>query len=423
MGNMISGMGSWIKNQFHKPQAKDFLSAEKDIDIAQVGTKAGIGGGAGLAIGAGLGMLMAQNEISKVPIEKVTHEYSVPTTQQENLGLIPTDKYTPAYGWSRGFGLNWNYPSDTGVPTDPVYRDNPVYTANGNVVYHTTSETFSGHGRPITEWVDKPVIHHTMTGYTHNVTPDLEQVFDHTEHWTEQEPYTVYTSESESYQDCVPSYNSDGSSSQDCHTEYRTVQVGHTEYRTVDRSRDVYRDELRGYYERYSPNIATRTVDTYKVPKVTFDHGINVGSYVLKGLLLGAGLGAIALGVANVISQRSQIASRPKPGKPTPGPTPDPVPGPAPKPTPKPDPKPPAPYYGDVTTHAHEGRRHTHAGGDRWHFHGCPGDGKDPLNTEVICFKPEQVPSGYLNDEKVECSGNGTVCYVEKGVGSGKAHG
>ncbi|MCA9781086.1 MAG: hypothetical protein KC800_30410 [Candidatus Eremiobacteraeota bacterium] len=421
MGSSISGIGKWFHKQFNRPQGKDFLSSGNDIDISEVGTKAGIGGGAGLAVGAGIGMLVAQNEISKVPVEQVTHDYRVPVTQREELGLIPSDKYTPAYGWRNGFGLRWNFPSDTGVPTESVYRDNPVYNSAGEVHMQHTSQTFSGHGRPMTEWVDTPIKHHTMNGYNHSATPDIEQVFDHTEYWTESEPYTVYTNETEYFQNCVDQYNSDGSTSQDCYTDSRTVSVGHTEYRDVERSRDVYRDELRGYYERYSPNINSRTVGTYKVPKVTFDHGVSVGSYVMKGVLIGAGLGALALGVASVISQRSQASSKPGPS-PAPKPDPKPDPNPAPKPDPKPVPAPePAPYYGDVKNHAHDGRRHSHAGGDRWHFHGCPDDGRPAFNNEYICFKPDQVPSGYKEDEKVDCGANGSVCYVQKGAGS--AHG
>lgn len=415
MGSSISGIKNWFHTQFNRPQGKDFLSGENPVDLNEVGKKASIGGGTGLALGAGVGLLLAQNEIRQVPIQEVTHDYRIPATQREELGLIPSDRYTPTPGWSNGFSLRWNYPNtDRGVPTDPVYRDNPVYNNAGQPHMQHTSETFSGHGRPITEWVEKPIEHHTMNGYNHHVTPDIEQVYDHTERWTESESYTVYDSETEYFQNCVSSYDSDGGTSQDCYTDSRTVSVPRTEYRDVERSRDVYRDELRGYYERYSPDITSRTVGTYTVPKVTFDHGIDVGSYVLKGVLLGAGLGALALGVANVISQRAQANSKPEPGpapKP-PGPTPDP----APKPTP-----PPAPYYGGVQNHAHAGSRHTHAGGDRWHFHGCPDEGKDPLNTEVICFKPNNVPSGYSEEKPVECAVNGSVCYEQKGAGSAAA--
>jgi hypothetical protein len=411
MGSPISGIGNWFRNQFHKPEGKDFLSNDAPVDLNKVGKTASIGGGAGLAIGAGIGMIAAQNEISKVPVESVTHDYRIPVTRSEELGLIPSDRYTPTPGWRNGYSLRWNFPSsDRGVPIEGVYRDNPVYGTNGEPRMQVTSETFSGHGRPVTEWVEKPIKHHTMNGYNHNVIPDIEEVYDHTEYWTESEAYTVYETETEYYQNCVDSYDSDGGTSQDCYTDSRTVSVPHTEYRDVERSRDVYRDELRGYYERYSPDISSRTVGTYKVPRVTFDHGIDVSSYVLKGVLLGAGLGAIALGVANVISQKSQANSQPGPKPPAPAP-------PGPKPDPKP-PAPPKPDYGGVKNHAHDGRRHTHAGGDRWHYHGCPDENKDPLNTEVICFKPNQVPSGYKEEDKTACADNGTVCYTQKGHGA-----
>lgn len=423
MGNSISQIGSWISRQFSKPQGKDYLSEPKPLDTSRITTRVMQGGGGGFLVGAGLGFIAAQNEISKVPVQTVTHDYRVPATQSEQLGLIPRDNYTPAIGWNRSYGLGWGQPSDRGVPTEPVYRDNPVYGHNGDPHMEMTSKTFSGHGRPVTTWHDRPIEHHTMNGYRHYAHPHTESVFDHTERWTEQEAYTVYESGTETYQDCVSSYNSDGSTGQDCHTAYRTVSIPKTEYRTVERSRDVYRDELRGWYETYSPNIASRTVGTYKEPKVTFDHGVNVGSFVAKGLLIGAGLGAIALGVMDVINQRAESTNtRPEPTPAPPGNTTPAPPKPNP-PVPRPPvPQPPrAPDYGRVENHAHAGGRHTHAGGDRWHFHGCPDEVTNPLNTQVICFKPDQVPSGYQEEKKIDCAQNGTVCFNQKGEGSGKA--
>lgn len=420
MSQVLTGVSGWFKRQFQKPEGKDFLSADTSpIDIEKTGKIAGIGAGVGAATGALGGFIKARMEISKVPHQTVSHDYRVPMTQREELGLIPRDSYQATPGWSRGFSLSWNYPhSDNGVPTESVYRDNPVYGSGGSPRFAQTSETFTGRGEPTTTWQDVPVKHYTMTGYDRSVTPDIEQVYDHTRYWTEQEAYTVYDSETRSYQDCVSSYNSDGSTGQDCTTQYETVQVPRTEYRTVERSEDVYRDELRGYYERYSPDISSRTVGTYKVPKVSFDHGVKTAGYVLKGMLIGAGLGALAAGVGSVIQQRLAERKEPTTPDPKPVPTPPRPTPPAPEP-PKPSPPPePKPYYGDVTTHAHDGVRHTHAGGDRWHYHGCPDDGGDPLDTSVICFKPGQVPSGYKDETPTDCSSNGSVCFIQKGNGA-----
>lgn len=437
---MLSKLGSGIRNlfdsQFSKKEGKDFVKKSSDapsddkkapldtVKIKRIGTLAGAGGGAGLAAGAAAGLLMANRAIMAVPVQEKTVSYQAPVLQSEELGKMPRDSYTPTPGWRVGYSLRWNWPSsDSGVPTEGVHRDNPVYDANGQPSMMDTSKTFSGRGTPILTWETKEIKHHTMNGYNRAVIPDIEQVYDHTEYWTEQEAYTVYDTETESYQNCVTEYNSDGSTGQDCYTDYRTVSVPRTEYRTVERSRDVYRDELRGYYERYSPDISSRTVGTYQAPQVRFDHGVSVGSYLAKGVLIGAGLGALALGVAGALEdkylpgvlpgyQEPRDDGRPDPA-PNPGPGPKP---PAPNPPRPAPPKPaPRPDYGKTTTHAHEGQRHTHAGGDRWHFHGCPDEGHDPINTDIICFKPDQVPSGYQDEAPYNCDVNGSVCYKQKG--------
>src|SRR5262249_31124295 len=144
------------------------------------------------------------------------------------------------------------------------------------------------------------------------------------------------------------------------------------------------------------------------------------------------GLGALIMGIAgsmedkyfpNVLPGYHPLPPEHPPTPPGPAPTPEPTPGPAPTPAPAPAPVPtpapppaPAPYYGGYKEHAHgPGLRHAHDGGDRWHIHGDPAAGPfDPLNMDTICFKKDNVPSGYnMADGKV-CS-NGTICFAEKG--------
>lgn len=440
---MLSALTNQFQNIFaSRKEGKDYLGgsaprnsnvSRDDAQIKRIGTLAGAGAGAGAVLGAAVGGAMAAHEISKVPLQSVTVDFRAPSLRGEQIGMIPADDYVPTPGWVNGMSMSWGYPSrDNGVPTVPVMRNNPLYHSdNATPRLNPTSQTFTGRGTPTTTWQNNEIRHHSMNSYSRSVIPHTESVYDHTRRWTEQESYTVYESQSESYQDCVSSYNSDGSTGQDCHTAYRTVQVPRTEYRTVDKSEDVYRDELRGFYERYSPNVATRVVGHYESPRVSFDHGVNTASYVLKGMLIGAGIGALALGVAGALEdkyfpgvlpgykpkERDNASPVTPPVTPPSEPTPRPEPSPAPRPEPKPVPA-PAPYFGDVKSHAHEGRRHSHAGGDRWHFHGCPDEGKDPLDTSVICFKADQVPSGYLAEEAVNCSGNGSVCFKQKGSGA-----
>ena len=439
---LTSGVKTFFANEFGRKEARDFLDGSATdngaiirdtVDIKRIGTLAGAGAAGGAVIGAAVGGAMAAHAISKVPMQSVTVPFSAPSLHSEELGKIPQNDYVPTPDWTNGMSMRWGYPStDNGVPTVPVLRDNPSYQTTGAPRLVPTQETFTGRGTPTTSWETRNIQHHNMQGYQRTVTPHTESVYDHTEHWTEQEPHTVYDTQQTTSQDCTSQYNSDGSTGQDCHTVYGTEQVARTEYRTVDRSRDVYRDELRGFFERYSPNVVSRVVGTYQAPQVSFDHGIDTAGYVLKGMLIGAGIGAIALGVAGALEDKYFPGVLPgykakDKSAPTPPVGPSPLPAPRPTPSPKPvpprgkptKPVPPAPFFGEVETHAHEGQRHTHAGGDRWHFHGClPGEKNHALDTHKICFKPDQVPSGYLAEQAVPCDSNGSVCYIEKGVGA-----
>lgn len=423
--SLLSGLTQRVKSEFGgRTQGKDFLSRWNDpndrqmVKARRVATLAGSGAGTlGLA-GAVTGGVLAYKAIQAVPQQSITVEWKTPMVYSEELGKIPKDGYTPVIGWQVGYSTStWGYPTtDRGVPTEGVYRDQPYYQGDGTTpVLQNTSQTFTGRGTPHVQMQTHDIKHYTMNGYSRAVIPHTESVFDHTEYYTEQVPYTTYTTEYR--QNCVSQYNADGSTGQDCHTE--SVSVPQTEYRTEQRSRDVYRDELRGYYERYSANVNSRVVGTYEAPKVTFDHGVNVASYIFKGLLLGAGLGALTLGIAAALEDKFFPNVLPgyqelPPEQPAPSPTPAPAPTPTPAPAPPSEPK---PYYGDYTVHAHgPGKRHGHDGGDRWHFHGCPDDpGVDQMNTDTICFKPDQIPSGYNRADGQECTANGSICFPQKG--------
>lgn len=403
------------------------------VKAKRVGTLVGAGAVGGGVLGGATGGLMAAHAISKVPVQSIDVPFQAPKLTEIEIGKIPQDSYTAVTGWSVGVGMEHQRPgADLGVPSVPVNRFQPVYDGNRQPTMLDAHKTFSGRGTPSVQWEPKKIIDHKMLGHNRLIVPHTESVYDHTETWSEPVSYTTYTSETQSRQDCVSQYNSDGSTSQDCHTVTETVQVPHQETRMEQRSREVYRDELRGWFQKYSPDIREDVVGGYQYPKVTFDHGINVAGYVTKGILIGAALGAVAGGIAGAIEDRHFHL----PGwKPLPGdtPVPDPLPGPPPSPGPNPGhpgssgPVPPTPVpgpvlppaqvgdFGKFVTHAHEGRRHAHDGGDRWHCHGDPKLGLDPLNTDYICFKPGQVPAGYNLAEGTPVESNGSVCFIQKG--------
>jgi len=67
-------------------------------------------------------------------------------------------------------------------------------------------------------------------------------------------------------------------------------------------SQNVIPDAHSNYYwVRYWPKITYNVIDTYQEPKVKFDHGVNVGKYILNGVLIGGVIGAVAGGVIGAV--------------------------------------------------------------------------------------------------------------------------
>lgn len=409
-----------------KRQGKDFLdnwdlNEKQKHTVKRTAALGASGAGTGAVIGAAAGGLKAWSDISKVPYQEVTVQHEEGVFQRELMGHIPPDDYV------RG---SWR-PSDDGVPTEAVYRDNPKYFRSGNPETRPTSTTFRGRGEPQpVEWNTEKIYHHNMNEsnpYTYRAVEDNERYLSHYE--TVSKSRQVPYSDTESYQDCATSYNSDGSSSYDCDTRTRSVTRYRTEYYTEEEP--VYRWRTVGHWQKYSENIQSRVVGSVQKPTVRFDHGVDVGGYMLKGLLYGAAIGAVAGGVAAAMEEKyfpdvlPGYTPKPQdPVKPTPPNGEDPVKPTPPKPEPpkpeppkpeppKPEPPKPKPDCGGYRRHTHDDAdfRHSHAGADRWHYHGCPDTGV--FDENIICFKPSQVPDCYKDEDPLKsCDSNGSVCYT-----------
>lgn len=390
----------WEKNESQAPEP------------ARVATLAGVGAGGGALVGLATGGIAAKMAINKVPYEEVTVSHFESVKQSELMGYIPPDDYEPG---------SWR-PSDDGVPTEPVYRNNPVYSRDGEPKLASTSTTFRGRGEPQPlEWNTEEIRHHNMNEsnpYDYSTREDRERYLSHYEtvHKTRQVPY----SDTETYQDCSTSYNANGSSSYDCDTKTRSV----TRYRSESYTEQepVYKYRTVGYWQNYSENIQYRVVGTVEKPNIDFDHGVDVSSYLVKGLLYGAAIGAVAGGVTAAMEERffpgvlpgykeptNKGPSNPRPGDPGPiDPKPPVDPGPV-------DPSPPdkAHSCGGRQRHTHDDAdfRHTHSSADRWHYHGCPDEGT--FDEDTICFKETQVPDCYEDDTPLSsCDSNDSVCYI-----------
>ncbi len=75
----------------------------------------------------------------------------------------------------------------------------------------------------------------------------------------------------------------------------------------------VYQDFLVGFKVDYSERVAAQNLGTYQYPVTQFDHGIDVGGFVGKGLLSGVGGGGLLAGGA-LLASSGLLADRKKRG-------------------------------------------------------------------------------------------------------------
>lgn len=142
IGGAVIGLGvgvgiAALRNALDKApdQTRPPMSAEQHKNLSDfAGGAAIVGTVAGAGMGAWVGSRAGFAELGNQEVH--TRSWMVPTTQRELLGHIPHDYYE--YNWG------WGWPSSGyGQPeTDPVYRDVPVYGADGRPTFHETSKEF-----------------------------------------------------------------------------------------------------------------------------------------------------------------------------------------------------------------------------------------------------------------------------------------
>ena len=229
-----------IKNNLFKANSDDSIKKGEAILGGAV-----IGAGVGAVGGAIYGYNQAQNEIQKVPIESVTLTYKEPMYETKEIGKIPKDQYVRTwFGW---YSSNVDF-----TPSDPVYEKVPVKDANGNVVYKEVTKTFTDHGKPIVNYYTQQVKEPVFQGYSQIVITDYDY-------------------------DCYYHEHYDGTMHEHC------------------------KEEVRGYWVRVYPKVDYKIIDTYQVPTVEFEHGVDVAGKVMTGMAIGAGLGAVLGGVIGAV--------------------------------------------------------------------------------------------------------------------------
>jgi len=141
-------------------------------------------------------------------------------------------------GWWYGSG------SINLTPTESVYEKVPVKDDSGKVVYKEVTKTLSGYGKPIINYNTYAVKEPVFNGYTQDIIPD---------------------------KDCYYA------------NEYRQCEV-------------------RGYWIKFYPRVDYKVIDTYQVPQVRFEHGVDVLGMTMKGLALGTVVGGIIGGIIGAVA-------------------------------------------------------------------------------------------------------------------------
>ncbi len=242
------------------------------INTAEAATVAGVGAAIGAVAGGVMGYTGARSEIAQVPVESVTLSWREPVTQNSTLGHIPQDQYFPANHWGDACSdFNQMFSRPTVSPnlrgSEPIVRPVPVLDGSGNPVCREVTQTFSDHGKP--------------TVHTHSHTVKLPALDSN-------QPFRQTITEDNRYVTCDNGLDSEG------RAQTRTVTV------------------LDGVQVRFRPNVVESPVASpdanYQTKSVSFDHGVAVGSQVLRGVFIGAGVGAV-LGLVGDIAKQT-LANR-----------------------------------------------------------------------------------------------------------------
>lgn len=233
-----------------------------------------IGAGVGALGGGVYGAFQAKALIDKVPVESVTHSWKEPKLGTDYVGDIPKDYYK-----RNGFlGI-----SVVPKPENrPVYVKNPV-VENGEVVMDDKTQTFQGHGKPVTTWREHDI--EKVTGIK-----EVRQI-----EYEDSTTVTDVVREAETRREWIPPEPA-------VHDE-RTGELikpateGRWKEIEVEVEREIERKIIHGWEVKHEPVFAKAILGAYSTPDVRFAHGVNVGGLVIRGALLGAAFGAIAGGL------------------------------------------------------------------------------------------------------------------------------
>ena len=142
--------------------------------VAAAKTGAGVGAAVGAISGAVIEGMSAQRLVESQPVNSVTETWKTPVTQDQVIGKIPADYYTP----NDIIGV---FPHEVGQRnvTAPV----PVTSDKGEVAWQTHTQTFTDHGRPVVQWQAHTLGNPVLNGYTQSDMPDNTSYQDHNGNW------------------------------------------------------------------------------------------------------------------------------------------------------------------------------------------------------------------------------------------------
>lgn len=230
-----------------------FGNKNKENKILAIGLGVSVGAVGGALIGSHYSLKQAKKELQNIPLQTVTVTYKEPVYEEKELAKIPRDQYLKELN-------NIDYSL-----VKPVYAKVPQLDENGNVVYREVTKTFVGRGEPIVRKYINEVRKPEFKGYDFKYKVDKEMKC--TTH--------IYY---------LPHYDPVNES-----THLRPYI--HKECK----------EEIKGYWVRFTPKIDYKILDTYEGREVIFENKIDVKEKMLKGAIIGALIGGIVGGVIGAV--------------------------------------------------------------------------------------------------------------------------
>lgn len=164
---------SSIGNFFRASSGTEY-SQRGEANANAIYAGAGIGAAVGAVSGGVIEYTSASHMVEAQPVNSVTETWKTPITQDQVIGKVPADYYTP----NNVYGM---IPHDVGQRdiTAPMPNTNP----SGEVMWQNHTQTFTDHGKPVVQWESHQLGRPFLNGYSQSDMPDNSSYQDRNGNW------------------------------------------------------------------------------------------------------------------------------------------------------------------------------------------------------------------------------------------------